>query len=88
MGVRADLTTKFGMNLGIGSKRRPHPRPDRAAVDADHLPAVAVAVFLGAANLSAASTHRPGHRGIVAFCFVLAFLIWAPAASRSTWSAC
>lgn len=75
-GLDSSLTTKFGLNAGIGSSAVRIPDlvlPSMLFIYA----LAAIAVFLGAAHLFRAFKRVGPVIAIIAICFVLAFLTWA-----------
>jgi general nucleoside transport system permease protein len=76
MGLQPDLTTKFGLNAGIGSSAVRIPDLVLPTMLTVYLLA-AIAVFLGAAQLFRGFKSMGAVIGIVAVCFVVAFLAWA-----------
>lgn len=75
-GIESGLTTKFGMNPGIGSQALKIPDlivPTTAAIYF----LSAVAVFLGAVQIARGFKRVGLVIGLVAAFFVLAFLVWA-----------
>ena len=75
-GVGGDVETKFGLNPGFGSQAIKIPDlvlPTAAGVSV----LAAVAVLVGAWQLARGFRSFGAALGIVSFCFVVAFLLWA-----------
>lgn len=76
IGAEPGVTTKFGMNPGIGSQALRIPDVIVPSAFSIYLLS-GVAVFLGAAQIVRGFQRTGPIIGIVALCFVLAFLVWA-----------
>jgi general nucleoside transport system permease protein len=76
IGVESDLTTQFGMNAGIGSTAVRIPDLVLPSMMTIYLLS-GISVFLGAAHLFRGFKSVGAVLGIVALCFVVAFLTWA-----------
>lgn len=75
-GLEPGLTTKFGLNAGLGSQAA-RITDLTVPVTASIYLLTAISVFLGAAQI-VRGFRRPGLViGAVALCFVIAFLVWA-----------
>jgi ABC-type uncharacterized transport system permease subunit len=76
MGLESGLTTKFGLNPGIGSQAIRIPDLTLPATASIYFLS-AVATFLGAVQIARGFRRGGLVIGIVALCFVIAFLMWA-----------
>jgi simple sugar transport system permease protein len=76
IGAKAGQQAKFGLNPGVGSQAIPIPDLVLPAQPAIYALAV-ITIFLGGWQLARGIRSTGVLIGIVAFCFVAAFLIWA-----------
>jgi len=76
IGLESGLTTKFGMNPGIGSQAIRIPDVTVPTTATIYLLS-AVSIFLGAAQISRGFKNAGLLIGLVATFFVIAFLAWA-----------
>ncbi len=76
LGLEAGLTTKFGMNPGLGSQAIKIPDLKLPTTASIYLLS-AVAIFVGAVQTARGFKRAGLVIGVVAACFVIAFLVWA-----------
>jgi ABC-type uncharacterized transport system permease subunit len=76
LGLESGLTTKFGMNPGLGSQALKIPDLKLPTTASIYLLS-AVTIFLGAVQVARGFRRAGLVIGVVAACFVIAFLVWA-----------